>query len=101
MREQIWQISGAIFQQYSDADQKYFDQLLPFEGLDPQDSRDEMEIVPSVSPNTIEVRAQSEIILEEMPLLEADEMAAIKLLKDRGRIADDFDPSKQILKPVQ
>ncbi|WP_273648968.1 DEAD/DEAH box helicase [Pseudomonas aeruginosa] len=57
------------FQQYSEADQAYFDQLLPLEGLDPGDPHGEREVVPV--PRTgdeMEVRAQSEVQLEEIQL---------------------------------
>jgi superfamily II DNA or RNA helicase len=89
------------FQQYSEADQAYFDQLLPLEGLDPADPRLERELIPVPrSEEQMEVRAQSEIQLEEIQLLEEDEAAAILLLQQRGIIAGDFDPAKQALQPV-
>lgn len=90
------------FQQYSEADQAYFDQLLPMEGLDPDDLRAEREISP-VSPrsdNEMEVRGQSEVQLEEIQLLKEDEAAAIRLLQERGLIDGDFDPTRQALQPV-
>lgn len=89
------------FQKYSEADQAYFDQLLPLKGLDPEDPQQEREIIPV--PRTIdemEVRAQSEVQLEEIHLLKEDEAAAIRLLQERGIIAGDFDPDKQVLKPI-
>lgn len=89
------------FQQYSEADQAYFDQLLPLEGLDPGDPQGEREITPIPRPgDEMEVRAQTEVQLEEMHLLEEDEAAAIRLLQERGIIAGDFDPSRQALQPV-
>lgn len=89
------------FQQYSEADQAYFDQLLPLEGLDPADPQDEREIMPVPRPDAeMEVRAQSEVQLEEIHLLEEDEAAAIRLLQARGIIAGDFDPAHQELQPV-
>lgn len=89
------------FQQYSEADQAYFDQLLPLEGLDPADPQGEREVVPAPrSGDQMEVRAQSEVQLEEMHLLEEDEANAIRLLQERGIIAGDFDPSRQALQPV-
>jgi len=48
----------------------------------------------------MEVRAQSEVQLEEIHLLEEDEAAAIRLLQERGIIAGDFDPTRQALQPV-
>jgi superfamily II DNA/RNA helicase len=89
------------FQQYSEADQAYFDQLLPLEGLDPGDPQADREIIPVPRPEAeMEVRAQSEVQLEEIQLLEEDEAAAIRLLQDRGIIAGNFDPTKQALQPV-
>jgi superfamily II DNA or RNA helicase len=89
------------FQQYSEADQAYFDQLLPLEGLDPGDPQNEREVVPVPrAGDEMEVRAQSEVQLEEIHLLEADEAAAIRLLQDRGIIPGNFDPARQTLQPV-
>lgn len=89
------------FQQYSEADQAYFDQLLPLEGLDPNDPQSERDLIPVPSPGEqMEVRAQSEVQLEEIQLLEEDEAAAIKLLQERGIIPGSFDPARQSLQPV-
>ena len=89
------------FQQYSEADQAYFDQLLPLEGLDPGDPRGEREIAPVPRPgDEMEVRAQSEVQLEEIHLLGEDGAEAIRLLQDLGIIAGDFDPTRQNLQPV-
>lgn len=89
------------FQQYSEADQEYFDQLLPLEGFDPGDPQSQRENIPVPrSSDELEVRAQSEVQLEEMNLLEEDEAAAIRLLQERGIIAGDFDPGRQTLQPV-
>lgn len=49
----------------------------------------------------MEVRAQSEVQLEEIHLLEDDEAKAIGLLQERGIIPGDFDPQRQMLQPVQ
>lgn len=89
------------FQQYSEADQAYFDQLLPLEGLDPNDPQSERDLIPVPRPGEqMEVRAQSEVQLEEIQLLEEDEAAAIKLLQARGIIPGNFDPARQSLQPV-
>lgn len=78
------------FQEYSEADQQFFDQLLPMEGLD-FESADEIAVTPTPrAPNTVEVRAQSGLLLEEIPLLEDDEaMRAIETLRARGYSPDD------------
>lgn len=89
------------FQQYSEADQEFFDQLLPLEGLDPADPQAEREVVPVPrAENEVEVRAQSEVQLEDIHLLPEDEAAAIRLLQERGIIPGDFDPARQALQPV-
>ena len=89
------------FQAYSEADMDYFDQLLPLEGFDPADPSGEREVAPEQhSGDRIEVRAQSEVQLEEIHLLEEDEAAAIRLLQERGIIPGDFDPIQQALQPV-
>lgn len=86
------------FQQYSEADQDYFDQLLPLEDFDPSDPRDTIEVEPRphVEPRVV-VREQSEIELEEIPLIPNDEIAAIRLLQERGKIASDVDPNSVVL----
>lgn len=89
------------FQKYSDADQEYFDQLLPLENINVSGSQDARETVPIPRPgDEMEVRAQSEVDLEEIQLLEADEEAAIRLLQERGIISGEFDPSKEALRAV-
>lgn len=89
------------FQQFSEADQAYFDQLLPLEGMDPADPNGEREITPAPRPgDEMEVRAQSEVLLEELPLLADDEAAAIRLLQERGIIDPGFDPEQQTLQAV-
>ncbi|WP_295454531.1 DEAD/DEAH box helicase family protein [uncultured Thiodictyon sp.] len=89
------------FQQYSEADQAYFDQLLPLEGLDPANPQGDREITPvQRHGDEMEVRAQSEIQLEEIHLLEEDAAAAIRLLQERGIISGDFDPARETLQPI-
>lgn len=90
------------FQEYSEADQEYFDQLLPLEVFDPDDATPEREYEPIVRRTPeMEVRAQSDIAVEEIPLLAADEIAAIRLLQERGRITGDVDITKPVfLEPI-
>lgn len=86
------------FQHYSEADQAYFDQLLPLEGLDPNDPTSEREYTPAPNqPPEIEVRAQSDVLVEEIPLMTDDEIQAIRLLQARGRIEGDVDTSNPVL----
>ncbi len=78
------------FQEYSEADQQFFDQLLPIEELD---FREANEIAVAPVPrelNTVEVRSQTEVLLEEIPLLGDDEaMKAIETLRARGYSPDE------------
>ena len=60
----------------------------------PRDPRNEREIAPEPREgDEMEVRAQSEVQLQEIHLLEEDEAAAIRLLQQRGIIPGDFDPT--------
>lgn len=90
------------FQQFSEADQSYFDQLLPLEGIDPTNPDSEHEVTLSPQPeDQTEIREQSEVQLEELHLYTDDETAAaIQLLQARGIIASDFDPGQQMLEAV-
>ena len=82
------------FQSFSQADQEYFDQLLPMEGLDFANS-DEILIDPSAntrhSARLVDIRKQNQVLVEEIPLLEADEEArrAFEILRQKG-----FTPEK-------
>ena len=88
------------FQSYSEADREYFDQLLPLEGFDPDDARESLEITPSPRlENQVEVRAQTEVEVEEIHLLPEHE-EAIRLLQNLGIIPADFNAATQILQPV-
>lgn len=75
------------FQEYSEADQEFFDQLLPMEDLDFNDS-DEIAVTSGEPrpPNPVEVCGQSGVLLEEIPLLQDDveAMRAIQTLRERG-----------------
>jgi superfamily II DNA or RNA helicase len=90
------------FQQFSEADRDYFDQLLPLEGIDPNDPQVEGEIDPTPRYNSqMEVRAQSEVLIEEIPLLQDEAaMAALRLLQERGYTPDDINVAFQTLQPV-
>jgi hypothetical protein len=91
------------FQTYSEADREYFDQLLPLEGIDPDDPRPEREIepIPPGVASGVEVRAQSDVKLEEIPLLQDDAaLAALRLLQERGYTPDDINAAFETLQPV-
>ena len=78
------------FQEYSEADQQFFDQLLPMEDLDFRVA-DEIAVSPVPrAPNTVDVRAQTGVLLEEIPLLDDEEaIKAIETLRARGYSPDD------------
>jgi superfamily II DNA or RNA helicase len=93
----------ADFQTYSEADRDYFDQLLPLEGIDPDDEEPEREVepIPRDFANGMEVRAQSDVRLEEIPLLQDDTaLAALRLLQQRGYTPDDISAAYETLQPV-
>ncbi|MBD3160228.1 MAG: DEAD/DEAH box helicase [Candidatus Lokiarchaeota archaeon] len=74
------------FQEYSEVDQEFFDQLLPVEGLDFSNS-DEITVTPAERiMNSVSVRGQSGVTLEEIPLIQndAEAMQAIRILQERG-----------------
>jgi hypothetical protein len=80
------------FQQYSEADKEFFDQLLPMEGID-FTSGDELQIQPGIPGDgvaPIDVRGQTDVSLQEIPLIEEDPeaQAALKTLKDKGYNSD-------------
>jgi len=88
------------FQAYSEADQDYFDQLLPLEAIDPNDEQIEHESIP-IPHDAIDVRSQSEVTIEEIPLLQDDAaLAALRILQERGYTADDITEAYQTLQPV-
>jgi superfamily II DNA or RNA helicase len=90
------------FQQYSEADQEYFDQLLPVESLDFGQS-DELELQPRDTPTSkVDVRGQTDVRLEVIPLLADDDeaRAALKILQDRGYTADEVKEAYEELQPV-
>ena len=93
------------FQEYSEADQQFFDQLLPLEGLD-FSSADELElenIVEALSPrSSLQINQQSHIELEEIPLILKDEDAvrALETLKGYGYTVDQVRRGFEALQPV-
>ena len=74
---------------------------MPLEGLDPTSEDGSREFAPEFRPGEeMEVRAQSEVGIEEIHLLADDEAAAIRLLQERGLIDANFDPGRQMLQAV-
>lgn len=82
------------FQQYSEADRAFFQELLPIEDLHFGDAGElviEPEPGPGALPNTVEVKAQTGVQVEEIPLLEnnPEAMQAIAVLQRLGYGAAD------------
>lgn len=93
----------ADFQQYTAADKAFFDQLLPVEGLD-FSSGDEIEIDPVPRPDgeAFDVRGQTGVQLEEIPLLrdDPDALAALRVLQEKGYTPDEVRTAFEELQPV-
>ncbi|MEW6112672.1 MAG: helicase-related protein, partial [Thermodesulfobacteriota bacterium] len=82
------------FQDFSEADQAYFDELLPMEGLDFENAN-EIAVEPAIPlrrENDVLVRSQAGIVMQEIPLLAEDEEArrAFEVLRERGFTAEDY-----------
>jgi len=92
------------FQQFSEADQEFFDLLLPLENMDFDDAS-ELEIEPdpgrSRHQSHVEVRDQSEVHLQEIPLLQDDDVQqALRVLQDRGLSPDEARQGMEQLTPI-
>ena len=93
------------FRQYSEADQEYFDQLLPIEALDFEQAT-EIEIDPSGGKlsrtDGIDVQQQTEVGLEEIPLIVDDPASAgaLQLLKEKGYSTAEVSQAYEALEPV-
>ncbi len=93
------------FQQYSEADQGFFDQLLPMEGLDFGDA-DELQVDPQPhsygDSDQFDVKSQSVVELEEIPLItqDPDALAALKVLQENGYNLEQIQQAYETLEPV-
>ncbi|MBI1173292.1 DEAD/DEAH box helicase [bacterium] len=93
------------FQQYSQADRDFFDQLLPVEGLDFADGN-ELEVDPQPRDfdgiGRFEVQGQTDVDLHEIPLIAEDPaaLAALQLLRDSGYTSDQVREQFERLVPV-
>lgn len=79
------------FQEYSEADQEFFNQLLPLEELDFTNSSElAVDPIPR-APNTLEVKSQTDVSVQEIPLLDDQEaVQAINTLQSRGYSPEDI-----------
>jgi superfamily II DNA or RNA helicase len=90
------------FQNYSEADQEYFDQLLPLEELD-FGSGEELELHPMPAlGDRVDVRSQGDIQLEEIPLIQddPDAIAALKVLQEKGYTSAEVKQAFEELRPI-
>ncbi|MDR6831408.1 superfamily II DNA or RNA helicase [Bosea sp. BE271] len=91
------------FQAYTEADQEFFDELLPMEGLDFTDRNEiEVEPVPRDPNEGMDVRFQSEVHIQEIPLIEDDVEALelIRRLRERGYDSETVAGAMRRLEPV-
>jgi superfamily II DNA or RNA helicase len=75
------------FQEFSEADQDYFDQLLPVDEVNFTDNNElTREPYQRTSTNYIEIREQDSVTIEELPLLKDDieALKAVELLRSKG-----------------
>ena len=93
------------FQQYSEADRKFFDELLPMEDLD-FGSAEELEVEPGprgvYDGERVDVRSQNGVQLEEIPLIAEDTEAleALRTLQEKGYTSDQVKQAYDELEPV-
>ena len=79
------------FREFSEADQEFFDELLPLEGLDFSNA-EELRIEPEVPRRRelVEVRKQSSVMVQEVPLLEnPTARQALAVLQIEGYTAEE------------
>jgi hypothetical protein len=98
-RRQVFEVEGRRV-----ANQQYFDQLLPGEGLD-FGQGDELEVQPGdtgAQADAVDVRSQTDVRLEVIPLIADDEeaSAALKVLQGGGYTADEVKQAFEELLPV-
>lgn len=92
------------FQQFSEADQEFFEQLLPLEDFVPDHSGGDtrtLEPKEHDTSNEIEVRSQSEISIEEIQLYEDKEaLEALLLLQKKGYTEEQINEAYRTLQPI-
>jgi len=93
------------FREFSQADQDFFDQLLPTEDLH-FEAASELEIEPherdEPEDRSIDIRHQAGVSLEEIPLIENDEKAreALEYLIEQGLTVDEYQKAQEQLRRV-
>ncbi|WP_354676325.1 hypothetical protein [Citrobacter portucalensis] len=91
------------FQQFSEADKEFFDQLLPLEDFTP-DAGGDTKIIEPVSrdeSDTIEVKSQTDVTLEEISLYEDIEaLEALRILQRKGYSEEEVSKAFKSLEPI-
>lgn len=91
------------FQQFSEADKEFFDQLLPLEDFTPDKGGDTRTIEPTFCDDTdkIEVKSQTDVTLEEISLYEDTEaLEALKTLQRKGYSEEEVSLAFKSLEPI-
>lgn len=91
------------FQQFSEADKEFFDQLLPLEDFIPDAGGDTKTIEPTPRDDTdkIEVKSQTDVTLEEISLYEDTEaLEALKVLQRKGYSEEEVSKAFKSLEPI-
>ncbi|HHC5225676.1 DEAD/DEAH box helicase family protein [Citrobacter freundii] len=91
------------FQQFSEADKEFFDQLLPLEDFTPDAGGDTKTIEPTPRDDTdkIEVKSQTDVTLEEISLYEDTEaLEALKVLQRKGYSEEEVSKAFKSLEPI-
>ncbi|MEZ2586680.1 DEAD/DEAH box helicase [Kluyvera intermedia] len=91
------------FQQFSEADKEFFDQLLPLEDFTPDKGGDTRTIEPTSGDDTdkIEVKSQTDVTLEEISLYEDTEaLEALKTLQRKGYSEEEVSLAFKSLEPI-
>lgn len=91
------------FQQFSEADKEFFDQLLPLEDFTP-DAGGDTKIIEPVSrdeSDKIEVKSQTDVTLEEISLYEDTEaLEALRILQRKGYSEEEVSKAFKSLEPI-
>ncbi|MCM7193768.1 DEAD/DEAH box helicase family protein [Enterobacter hormaechei] len=91
------------FQQFSEADKAFFDQLLPLEDFTPDAGGDTKTIEPTPRDETdkIEVKSQTDVTLEEISLYEDTEaLEALRILQRKGYSEEEVSKAFKSLEPI-
>jgi len=91
------------FQQFSEADKEFFDQLLPLEDFTPDAGGDTKTIEPTPRDETdkIEVKSQTDVTLEEISLYEDTEaLEALRILQRKGYSEEEVSKAFKSLEPI-